>query len=1683
MGSTMNLSSVAQYPRGVLHAQNNQLMNNSTAFEASLNNDNNRINSTDTKRKKKKKTTIKNVFLPDMKGPLDTTHAAFISQIVFTAKTVTVTSLRKTLLRILSNDVVEPISLSSLGGLNALRSLLLLFSPRQMTLHKEEKEEVAKVTGMGAGDRLQMLNPLLIKLLRDTNRGETLRTFLIAECIAHLLSASHPTQTQSGGIEAGEGVDEESGYQNDRAALTSPNIKCVHFILHLLWQEHNNNTGNESSASASSFDTFFDTSFDTSGVLVSGVWNRREVEIVLSAIHNYIKHTDGRFRIKGIQLLLSFVTYANDKENAYYWMLQHIRIKYMPWLHTLLNDSNTRNTRLTSSLLDLILVCHRLESKKQKNTTRQLVISRCTTAKKELLNQDSFSSSNCYRSMLFINDLLDVLTLNADEVKDEVKDMNKLQFPTVQVYLRSRTEQKKEVPLWNKEVLKEKHAARLKQMKNLIERQNKVKGSVIKMGSSTTKEEIVTVCWDEWVVDTDEVTQGRTQFNEKDLLPIYEHIVLPISLPFVESMRIQFAGDVDYALSNPNGIYGYFSSDKQGKYITNIKSVCPEVIEVPGSLSYFHWPCRGRHVIHSELTHNLLTISPNNAKICRTPIQKMNEQKRNANGSFLWMTTTSLLNLTKSNIPGQNCDQGLKVQFFGFKCRVDHPNVFKRNIGWGMHVGMVVNNMRNCRGNCLTGPLGTFPNSYGVAGDGNYFCSDQNGALCRKKNCGPKFTINDKVVVKVATHVAEFKCEEGDLPVCPTSMLCGISGELMVDPVTAGDGNTYDRGKIEKWLDGEFVTPSVSYHWTSPVDGESYTSRTLTSNTDLKEEIKDWKSLRSIAVANLERENQNKLIVNMAISVNDAEFMEVHFDGKNTFTFQAGHDSDLFPAISVVGGTSLQSIEFIEIDSAKYSSFQLASLPIDQMNALDALALKRKSKSEWWRYEGNEFENNIWPLIYISDVKQDTFTVSNGITTRDGAERILMEEQEIKQHQILSTTMKTMEASELEAIAEQDLKEEDAFQKNKENKKNKKNAKNAKDSNFLQALSTFTKEDDIALVRYVNSCLIKHQKGDQEYRQINLSHNLDIEAPLFDQYDEIDIPLTNEALIDYRCLWKYNITHLRLRLHALHALNQHVYENLSFLHIQSCTGSCTSIDTSTHTSTHTSIDHSNPHTLGSRLLKHRHLLYTSTKMNGFSTSLKSTMTIDPAISRNDDSRPVSIHRRTANNLHVRPAIGINRFQVHKHPTSTTSPSSTMKCTNETLLQSVFGQTWSQLQFILPIRLRQLDRAWHVNFTGEHSVDVGGPYREVLSEMISELQEKHVQLFVPTPNHRNQEGDYRDCYLPNPNYIQSKHLSMYFFLGQLMGVAVRTHNPIALHLPPMIWKLIVGQVPNHKNVKEIDVTLIDYHNGLLKLTFDNDEDDEDDDENDKEEKKEVKKEKEKNQTLKNDIRFEQEYSMSWITKDALGRQIHLTPPTTATTTTTNTERLVKYSERHLYVTLAEKYRTNEFNAQCVAIRNGMSTILPMQRLSLWTWYELEKNVCGDSSFDLTNLMKHTRYKNGLNKNSKLVIWLWKILESFDVSARQNFLRFVWGRTRLPLGEEGWLDSNLFTVNRRQRSEREVRKLEEMDEVAKGKHEDAMLPEAHTCFNQFFLPNYTNMEVMKERILFAITYCSSIDTDDN
>ena len=53
-----------------------------------------------------------------------------------------------------------------------------------------------------------------------------------------------------------------------------------------------------------------------------------------------------------------------------------------------------------------------------------------------------------------------------------------------------------------------------------------------------------------------------------------------------------------------------------------------------------------------------------------------------------------------------------------------------------------------------------------------------------------------------------------------------------------------------------------------------------------------------------------------------------------------------------------------------------------------------------------------------------------------------------------------------------------------------------------------------------------------------------------------------------------------------------------------------------------------------------------------------------------------------------------------------------------------------------------------------------------------------------------------------------------------------------------------------------------------------------------------------------------------------------------------------------------------------------------------------------SGNLTLLKSITSYK-GVEPTAPLVRWFWQVMEEFSAVERSLFLRFVWGRTRLPL----------------------------------------------------------------------------------
>ncbi|KAK9747352.1 HECT-domain (ubiquitin-transferase) [Popillia japonica] len=166
----------------------------------------------------------------------------------------------------------------------------------------------------------------------------------------------------------------------------------------------------------------------------------------------------------------------------------------------------------------------------------------------------------------------------------------------------------------------------------------------------------------------------------------------------------------------------------------------------------------------------------------------------------------------------------------------------------------------------------------------------------------------------------------------------------------------------------------------------------------------------------------------------------------------------------------------------------------------------------------------------------------------------------------------------------------------------------------------------------------------------------------------------------------------------------------------------------------------------------------------------------------------------------------------------------------------------------------------------------------------------------------------------------------------------------------------------------------------------------------------------------------------------------------------------------YVKLALNFRLHEFDEQVKAVRDGMSKVVPVPLLSLFSAYELETMVCGSPDIPLTLLKSVATYK-GIDSTAPLIQWFWEVMEEFTNQERSLFLRFVWGRTRLPRTIADFRGRDFV--------------IQVLDKYNPPDH---FLPESYTCFFLLKMPRYSCKPVLQEKLKYAIHFCKSIDTDE-
>ena len=299
-----------------------------------------------------------------------------------------------------------------------------------------------------------------------------------------------------------------------------------------------------------------------------------------------------------------------------------------------------------------------------------------------------------------------------------------------------------------------------------------------------------------------------------------------------------------------------------------------------------------------------------------------------------------------------------------------------------------------------------------------------------------------------------------------------------------------------------------------------------------------------------------------------------------------------------------------------------------------------------------------------------------------------------------------------------------------------------------------------------------------------------------------------------------------------------------------------------------------------------------------------------------------------------------------------------------LNETIFGQLFHSLDDDLDEKefLKEKGKKlFKVDLKGERAIDEGGPYHEILSDICDDLQSDYIELFIKTPNNKNNIGELRDKYIINPNCNNATHQKAYKFIGKLMALAISSGETLNFNLHQIIWKGILENEITFEEYKTID---INFYN--LIETF-----------------KEILNSKDKN--------LLDSYNFNFIIQNLNGKEIELI----------ENGQNIKLTLGNLqkYTDLAQSKILEEIKNQIKYIREGLYSVIGKNLLQILNYKQLEEMVCGEAIFNMEEFKKNTK----CDEKEELIQWFWEWLGNCSNEDKFKYLKFVSGRSRLPKSE--------------------------------------------------------------------------------
>ncbi|SCV03260.1 LAMI_0H06722g1_1 [Lachancea mirantina] len=327
----------------------------------------------------------------------------------------------------------------------------------------------------------------------------------------------------------------------------------------------------------------------------------------------------------------------------------------------------------------------------------------------------------------------------------------------------------------------------------------------------------------------------------------------------------------------------------------------------------------------------------------------------------------------------------------------------------------------------------------------------------------------------------------------------------------------------------------------------------------------------------------------------------------------------------------------------------------------------------------------------------------------------------------------------------------------------------------------------------------------------------------------------------------------------------------------------------------------------------------------------------------------------------------------------------------------------------------LKKSLRVEFINEPGIDAGGLKKEWFLLLTREIFSSKKGLFVI--NEESRLSWFGISSQQKRNDMENTN-KLYFLLGVVLGLAIYNGTILDLCFPMALYKKLCRVTLTRQDFNELfPVTgknlqvLLDYKEEDFEEVF--------------------------------GLTFEISYydsNISKVCQHELCERGALIP--------------VTLQNRRRYVELwMDFYLNTSVKTSFGHFTRGFGRVIDNSAFDLFSPEEVEQLLCGghEKLVDVEMLRSVTKYGSGFAENSKVIVWFWAVFSEFTSLERRKLLAFVTGSDRIPA-------TGISTIPFK---------------ITRAGADKEKLPLAHTCFNELSLYDYQSRQILKQKLLQAIT----------